>query len=233
MRRRTDGSLITTVPTPAERNGDLSGLLGVYICADGSVWSTNCANPVLVTTTEGASVQARAGMVFDPTTGETSTGAGRHVFSKNDQVDVVPVAPPIAKLLRDLPFPNFGNDVFNNFVFVSSQHFDSDQYDGRADYSITTGTHVFGRYTIADFKIYSLAAFGDIAVGPSAFGYSGRSVDRIRASLWASTTGAVPVHREDLQENPAGAEGWRRRAECIAATFYHRGRYFKPAHQAP
>ncbi|HEX4769751.1 MAG TPA: carboxypeptidase-like regulatory domain-containing protein [Bryobacteraceae bacterium] len=45
IRRRTGGSLITTVPTQAERNGDLSGLLGQYMCADGSVSSTNCASP--------------------------------------------------------------------------------------------------------------------------------------------------------------------------------------------
>ncbi len=177
MRRRTGGSLITTVPTKAERNGDLSALLGPYICADGSVSSTNCVNPFLVTTTEGASVQARAGMVFDPTTRESGTGTGRHVFSRNGQINIVPVALPIAKLLGDLPLPNFGSDMFNNFVSVSSQHFDSDQYDGRADYNITARTHVFARYTIADFDIYSPAAFGDIAGGPSAFGYSGSSVD--------------------------------------------------------
>src|SRR5581483_2890764 len=76
-RRRTGGSLITTVPTQAERNGDLSGLLGNYICADGTVSGSPCANPAMVTTTEGASVPAQAGMVFDPSTGNPTTGAGR------------------------------------------------------------------------------------------------------------------------------------------------------------
>jgi hypothetical protein len=44
--RRTGGSLITTVPTAAERNGNLTALLGDYIC-DGPtpVSSTPCANP--------------------------------------------------------------------------------------------------------------------------------------------------------------------------------------------
>lgn len=177
-RRRTGGSLITTVPTQAERNGDLSSLLGPYICADGSVSTTNCANPAMVTTTEGANVEARAGMVFDPNTGDTATGAGRHVFTRNGLVNIVPVAAPIAKLLGNLPLPNFGSDIFNNFVSVTSQRFDSDQYDGRVDYNVNTTTHVFGRYSIADFNIFSPAAFGDIAGGPSAFGFSGRSVDR-------------------------------------------------------
>ncbi|MBV9033078.1 MAG: carboxypeptidase regulatory-like domain-containing protein, partial [Acidobacteriaceae bacterium] len=60
-RRRTGGSLITTVPTAAERSGNLTALLGDYICADGSVSASPCANPALVTTTEGARVPARAG----------------------------------------------------------------------------------------------------------------------------------------------------------------------------
>jgi hypothetical protein len=43
-RRRTGGSILTTVPTAAERSGDLSALLGSYICHDGSVSSTPCAS---------------------------------------------------------------------------------------------------------------------------------------------------------------------------------------------
>jgi hypothetical protein len=44
-RRRTGGSLITTVPTAAERSGDLTGLLGSYICNEGSVSAGPCATP--------------------------------------------------------------------------------------------------------------------------------------------------------------------------------------------
>ncbi len=177
MRRRTGGSLLTTVPTQAERNGDLSGLLGDYICADGSVSTMNCARPTIVPTTEGGTVQARAGMVFDPNSGDT-TGARRRVFTQKGQINVVPVAGPIAKLLATLPLPNSGSKIFNNFVSITNQRFDSDQYDGRIDYNITDATHVFGRYSIADFNILSPAAFGDVAGGPSAFGFSGQSLDR-------------------------------------------------------
>jgi len=103
-------------------------------------------------------------MAFDPTTGNSSTGAGRRVFSRNGQINIIPVAAPIARLLGDLPLPNLGSDIFNNFVSVGSQRFDSDQYNGRVDYNITSTTHVFGRYTIADFNILSPAAFGDVPV---------------------------------------------------------------------
>ncbi len=52
-RRRTGGSLITTVPTAAERAGDLTALLGDYVCSDGSTSTSGCASPAYVTTTEG------------------------------------------------------------------------------------------------------------------------------------------------------------------------------------
>jgi outer membrane receptor protein involved in Fe transport len=177
-RQSTGGSLITTVPTQAERNGDLTGQLGNYICSNGTVSAAPCASPVMVTTTEGGSVAARGGMVFNPNSGDPATGAGRQVFSKNGQVNILPVAAPIAKLLQNLPMPNSGSAIFNNYIASGSQHVTNAQYNGRVDYNVTAQTHVFGRYTLADFDIASPAAFGDVAGGPSAFNFSGASVDR-------------------------------------------------------
>ncbi len=176
-RRRTGGSVLTTVPTAAERNGDLSGLLGNYICADGTTSPGPCAKPVLVPTTEGGTAQARANMVFNPATGD-ATGAGRQVYSRNGQVNIVPVAAPMQKLLGLLPSPNNGSNFFNNYISDNVQRFDSDQYNGRVDYNWSTRTHMFGRYTLAGFNNYSPAAFGDAGGGPSAFSFSGDSIDR-------------------------------------------------------
>lgn len=177
-RRRTGGSVLTTVPTAAERSGDLSALLGSYICADGSVSASPCAHPSMVTTTEGASVPAQAGMVFDPATGNPATGSGREVYAQNGRVNVIPVAKPMQKLLSLIPLPNNGAGIVNNFVSDGVQRFDTDQYDGRVDYNLSTRTHLFGRYTIADFNNYSPAAFGDAGGGPTAFSFSGDSIDR-------------------------------------------------------
>ncbi len=177
-RRRTGGSVLTTVPTAAERSGDLSSQLGNYICADGSNSPTSCANPVNVPTTEGGTTQARGGMVFNPNRGDPSTGAGRQVYSRNGVINVVPVAAPMAKLLSFVPQPNNGSDIFNNYISEQSQRFDSDQYNGRVDYTWSEKTHIFGRYTLANFNNYAPAAFGASGGGPSAFGFSGNSLDR-------------------------------------------------------
>src|SRR5437764_11339308 len=168
-RRRTGGALITTVPTAAERTGDLSALLGDYICANGTTSPGPCSNPVSVTTTEGAVVPARAGMVFDPTTGNPD-GTGRQAISAGGQVNVLP-APnaSMMQLLGFLPPPNFGGpgDVANNFAAGFSENFDSDQYDGRIDYTFSEAHHFFGRYSIADFTKESPGAYGEVAGGTS------------------------------------------------------------------
>lgn len=176
-RRRTGGSLITTVPTAAERSGDLTALLGNYLCSDGSTSSSPCGSPYLVPTTEGTQTGARSGMVFDPASGDAS-GSGRAAYTSGGQPNIVPVAGPIAALLNDLPMPNRGTDIYNNYVSSGSQRFDSDQLDGRADLNLFSTYHLFARYTLADFNNYSPAAFGDLAGGPSAFNFSGDSVDR-------------------------------------------------------
>src|SRR4029077_19820442 len=175
-RRRVSGSEITTVPTAAERNGDLSALLGAYICADGTTSATGCANPVKVGTTEGQQVPAQAGMVFDPRTGNPD-GSGRQVVATNGQVNVLTPAASMAKLLTYLPMPNFGppGQTFNNFATTVPQLSDTGQYDGRVDYNISANHHIFGRYSLADFILKGPGAFGALAGGPSPLVFAGVS----------------------------------------------------------
>ena len=111
LRRRRAASVVTTVPTAAERTGDLRASLGNFICADGTSSATPCATPVNVTTTEGAVVPAQAGMVFDPTTGN-SDGTGRLAVASGGQVNVLPAVPAaVTNILSYLPLPNSGGGV--------------------------------------------------------------------------------------------------------------------------
>ena len=106
-RQRLGGGIITTVPTADARAGNLQAFLGDFICADGSTSSTGCASPLNVKTTEGQTVAARAGMVFDPNSGNPD-GTGRQAISTGGQVNVLTPAPAMAKLLSNIPLPNFG-----------------------------------------------------------------------------------------------------------------------------
>ncbi len=160
-RRTTGAPVITTVPTVAERAGDLSALLGGVIPG---------AAPVQ--TTEGNFVAPQAGMVFDPTTGNDD-GTGREAVSSNGQLNVLPTVPAaMTKLLAYLPLPNTGGvgALQNNYVGTGKQTFRDDQEDVRVDYAISENARAFARYTISEFLNGAPGAFGDLAGGPALSG---------------------------------------------------------------
>jgi hypothetical protein len=199
-RRRLGGAEIATVPTAAERGGDLTGLLGNYICNDGTSSATPCASPVNVPTTDGRTVPAQAGMVFDPSTGN-SDGTGRQAISTNGQVNVITPSPAIVKLLGYLPMPNFGapGQVFNNYATTVGQQYDSGDYDGRIDYNLNTKHHIFGRYSLADFTLHGGAAFGDEAGGPTPLQFAGHSLARNQSLALGYTYTVTPTLIADFR----------------------------------
>jgi len=184
LRRHTGSGVVTTVPTANDRQGNLSGLLGNYICADGSNSTTPCAKPFMVQTTEGATIPAQAGMVYDQHSPSTN-GSGPQVFSSGGQVNVIPpvlIAQPMVRLLNLLPLPNAGGAgaIANNYIASGVEQFNSDQADARVDYTLSEKSHIFGRYTIADFDKHAPGAFGELAGGPALNGinFAGASIDR-------------------------------------------------------
>jgi Carboxypeptidase regulatory-like domain/TonB dependent receptor len=190
LRRRRAASVVTTVPTAAERTGDLRALLGNFICADGTSSGAPCATPFNVTTTEGAVVPAQAGMVFDPTTGNAD-GTGRLAVASGGQVNVLPAVPAaVTSILSYLPLPNTGaGAIANNYVATGSEAFNSDQGDGRIDYNFSDKLHFFGRYTIADFSKSAPGAFGAIAGGPAlnSIGFAGTATARNQSIALGAT----------------------------------------------
>src|SRR5437867_7066912 len=125
-----------SVLTPAMRAGDFSGGLGDFDCfqSDGSIQTSSspgCPSaaagttiaPVMVTTTEGTSVQAQDGMIFNPNTGDPASALGRQVYSCGGAINVI--APcntldPIAQIMLDpaqfVALPNRSGARRNLFV---------------------------------------------------------------------------------------------------------------------
>jgi hypothetical protein len=190
LRRRRTASTVTTVPTAEERAGDLRGLLGNYLCSDGTSSATPCASPYVVTTTEGQLVPAQAGMVFDPTTGN-SDGSGRKAIATGGQVNVLPSVPTaVTNILKYLPMPNTGDGaIANNYLATGGELFDSDQGDARVDYNFSEALHIFGRYTIADFSKSAPGAFGALAGGPAlnSINFAGTSLARNQSLALGAT----------------------------------------------
>jgi hypothetical protein len=179
-RLRTSGSQVATVPTDKERSGDLSGFLGAFICSDGSTSASGCAagNQLTVSTTEGAQVPAQAGMVFDPSTGNAD-GTNRQVFSTGGKLNVLTPSPAMTKLLGSLPEPNANAGAdFNNYVTAVGAQSNSNLWSGRVDYVLAANHHLFGRYSLSDFKLHAPGAYGEIAGGPTPNGFAGNSLAR-------------------------------------------------------
>jgi hypothetical protein len=160
--RRSTGTPVTaTVPTAAERAGDLTALLGPVI-----------PGAALVETTEGTLVAPRSGMIFDPASGNPD-GTNRKAVATNGRLNVLPSVPAsMTKLLSYLPLPNSGGPgaIADNYVGTGKDVFQNDQGDARIDYALSASGRIFGRYTISNFSNTAPGAFGVLAGGPALSG---------------------------------------------------------------
>ena len=122
-----------------------------------------------------------AGQIYDPNSGNQVNGTGRTAFNGN----IIPVATrPLSSqavaLLKLLPAPNTTtgtsqNGTIGNFVASGTGGFDNDVFDVRVDHSTTSKMHIFGRYSLADFRLTGRGAFdtGSIFVGGHGLGLDG------------------------------------------------------------
>jgi Carboxypeptidase regulatory-like domain/TonB dependent receptor len=154
-RRRTGASVLTRVPTAAERQGDFS---------DFSI-------PIFDPLTGNADGSGRV-QFADPSRATASNPAGLNI------IPISRIAPQATNLLGLLPAQNLSPASPNdpNYVASGSEAFDSDQYDIRIDHYPTDNLHYFGRYSLANFNKNSPPAFG-IAGGPGLNGlnFAGKS----------------------------------------------------------
>ncbi|MBI3667001.1 MAG: TonB-dependent receptor [Acidobacteria bacterium] len=162
-RRRTGSSVLTGVPTLKARTGDFSEYLEPL------------AGAALVPTTQGNMVPFQRNMIFDPLTGDPTTGVGRQAFQAPDgTLNVIPqsrLSPQTLALLKYFPNPNAkdiqGSPFRRNYAAAGSENFDTNQWNTRIDYFASEKMFLFGRYSWANFKKFSNGAFGELAGGPA------------------------------------------------------------------
>src|ERR1700691_4481751 len=123
-----------TIPSPLSRTGNLSEALA------GS-------SPALV---------------YDPLTGNTTTGVGRTPFPNN----VIPTSrlnPTALKILALVPNPNEAYSTLapsNNYFALLPFTKDTDFTDGKVDYTISDKAHLSGRFSIQKSVIYQAPSYG-------------------------------------------------------------------------
>src|SRR5467141_578860 len=105
------------------------------------------------------------GQVYDPTTGNPNTGAGRTAFP-NNQIPVGKLSSAAVAMLKLFPQPINGS-LTNNFFGSGSGPFHGNSFDVRGDYQAPGNLHIFGRYTRA---YYSLTGQPNLGIGLGGLG---------------------------------------------------------------
>ncbi len=119
-------------------------------------------------------MQLQRNMIFDPTTGDPTTGVGRQVFSTGGIVNEIPasrLSPQALAIMQYLPSPNApgdpGKTFNNNYAASGSEAFDNDNWDTRSDWFMSEKSSMFFRYSEQRFRKFAPGAFGVLPGGPA------------------------------------------------------------------
>ncbi|MDQ2841887.1 MAG: TonB-dependent receptor [Acidobacteriota bacterium] len=164
------GSVLTSVPTAAERGGDLGDWL-----AQGSQYR-----------------------IYDPATGQ-SNGTGRVPFAGN-VIPKGRLSPQASAILNYFPQPNTGgpNATYNNYTASGTDTISGNAWNTRWDYYLNDKNTFFGRYSYAGFTQQAPGTFGDLAGGPDFAGanYAGSSqaLNQSVAAGWTYTLSSTTIN---------------------------------------
>lgn len=134
----------STVPSLADRSGDFSSALGLPIFRTNAATPASCTTPgvgtctttpLLITDTSGATVQARAGMIFRFSDGRAYVG---NILPQAD------IDPRALSLMTAYPLPNTGT---TQFTYSPINALKTRQETVRIDHNFNANHRLFGRYT--------------------------------------------------------------------------------------
>jgi hypothetical protein len=186
-RQRNGGSILTFVPTAAERAGDLSSFL----------LPPSGISPI---------------PIYDPTTG-AANGSGRTQFSDPSRattsnpggLNIIPTGRILSQstaLLNLLPLPNLtpSDPSAPNLETSGVQIYDTNQFDVRVDHYLTENLHWFARYSYGAYYVNTPGAF-QVAGGPQFNGFTfegishGLNQNAIGGVTWVTSPSLVSDFR--------------------------------------
>jgi hypothetical protein len=175
-RQKQGSSVLTSVPTAAARLGDLSG----YV----------------ITNSDGT----QQNLIYNPMTGNQTTGIGRQLFPGN-RIPQNMISPQASALLAGIPLPNTveqgsGYDFRNNYSVAGANTFNTNQWNTRWDYYLNEKNTFFGRYSYAGFETFAPGVFGSEYGGPAFGGYGGNSnvLNQSIAGGWTHTASPTLIN---------------------------------------
>ncbi|MGB7729161.1 MAG: TonB-dependent receptor [Candidatus Acidiferrum sp.] len=130
-----------------------------------------------------AAISSGGGLIYNPATGSSLTGAGRTPFcgpagcaTQPNWIPIGMLSPQASAVLAEFPAPNNGPGITNNFIGSGSGPYDQNAFDIRIDYNAPHGYQVFGRFSLDYFNLSgkgTLGALGGVGFGPG--GLNGES----------------------------------------------------------
>ncbi|MBV8833550.1 MAG: TonB-dependent receptor, partial [Acidobacteriaceae bacterium] len=119
-------------------------------------------------------------VIYDPTTGNPTTGVGRVAFAGN-KIPTNRLSSQALAIMNYFPLPNApgnsGAPYLNNYTASGAIAYDANKWDTREDYFMNEKTTFYGRYSNQQFTNGSPGAFGVLNGGPNFTGsrFSGTS----------------------------------------------------------
>jgi hypothetical protein len=129
--------------------------------------------------------------IFDPLTGDPSTGANRTAFTGN-LIPIGRIQQNVGNVLALFPTPTSGG-VNNNFVSSGAGPYNQKSFDTRIDYSAPHNYQVFGRFSLDYFSLSGtggLGALGGLGFGPGGLNGSSNVHNYSLASGFTKPIGA-------------------------------------------
>jgi Carboxypeptidase regulatory-like domain/TonB dependent receptor-like, beta-barrel len=144
------------------RTGNFSNYLGAPLYSDAAH-----TTPIMVCTVSGGTTQLRQGMIFDPTTGDPNTGAGRCAFDNN----MIPTSRMysgatsfwslMAPYTPNTPITGpFSQGTSINDTRLRRSDWNRNIYTGKVDYNISDRQTLWGKYTFQKAFLNDGADYG-------------------------------------------------------------------------
>ncbi|MGA8027288.1 MAG: carboxypeptidase regulatory-like domain-containing protein [Bryobacteraceae bacterium] len=177
-RKLLGGSALVSVPTAADRTGDLSDWL-----AQGPQYQIYCPQPGNTPAGATALQASHAGML-DP----------------NNQLSFCgPLSPQAQAILNYFPAPNTGGGLpYNNYSGNGTLSNNGNQWNTRWDYYLNEKSTFFGRYSYAGFTEQAPGVFGNLAGGidfnNANYAGSSQALNQSASAGWTYTKSATTIN---------------------------------------
>jgi hypothetical protein len=129
---------------------------------------------ILVPTAEfrNGDFSSQAARVYDPTTGDRTTGAGRTPFPDN-RIPTNRISPIAARLLGFVPQQNLPGVITNNYASSTTRKKDQDSFDIKVDHQQTDKDRFSARYSFQRPVVTDPGRFGIYGGGGKGFAATG------------------------------------------------------------